>query len=161
MNRNGEKKIKNKLNKDIAYNAILCALYVATTAINPIGYGVFQFRLSEMLTVLPIHFKKLRIAIILGGVIANIMSPLGIIDIFCGLMVGTLFYYVIDRLNVNRFIKYLLYSIETGLIIGWELQLVYHMPFALTFFTTFIPEMILCIIGDLLAKKLKHYVSID
>lgn len=114
-----------------------------------------------MLTVLPIHFKKLRIAIILGGVIANIMSPLGIIDIFCGLMVGTLFYYVIDRLNVNRFIKYLLYSIETGLIIGWELQLVYHMPFALTFFTTFIPEMILCIIGDLLAKKLKHYVSID
>lgn len=27
--------------------------------------------------------------------------------------------------------------------------------------TIFIPEMILCIIGDLLAKKLKHYVSID
>lgn len=128
---------------------------------DPIGYGVFQFRVSELMTVFPVHFKKARIGLLLGVAIANAMSPLGFIDVFCGTLTAGLLYYLIDRLPVHNYIKYILYSLEVGLIIGWELQLVYHMPFALTFFTTFIPEMILCIIGDLLAKKLKHYVNID
>lgn len=142
----------------------MCKKYqgkVVATTINPIGYGVFQFRVSELMTVFPVHFKKARIGLLLGVAIANAMSPLGFIDVFCGTLTAGLLYYLIDRLPVHNYIKYILYSLEVGLIIGWELQLVYHMPFALTFFTTFIPEMILCIIGDLLAKKLKHYVSID
>lgn len=159
MNKNGGMLINR--NKTIAFNAVMCALYVVATTINPIGYGVFQFRVSELMTVFPVHFKKARIGLLLGVAIANAMSPLGFIDVFCGTLTAGLLYYLIDRLPVHNYIKYILYSLEVGLIIGWELQLVYNMPFVLTFFTTFIPEMILCVIGDLLAKKLKHYVNID
>lgn len=144
---------KKRKNSNIALNGVIASFYVVLTLINPISYGVFQFRISEILTVLPIHMKQTKIGIIIGLIIANSFSPLGLIDVFFGTATAIIFYYLIDKLKVNRFIKYILYCIEVGVLIGLELQIVYKVDFSITFFTTFLPQVVLCLLGDIFIKK--------
>lgn len=151
---------KNKeKNYSIALNGVLASLYVVLTLVNPISYGVFQFRISEALTILPIYKKETRLGIILGVIVANSFSPLGLIDVFFGTSTAFIFYYLIDKLNINRYIKYILYCIEVGAIIGLELQIVYKVDFCITFFTTFFPQIILCLLGDFLIKRFERRIN--
>lgn len=67
--------------------AVIAALYVAFTYVsNAMGlaYNSIQFRLSEILTVLPVFTPAAIPGLALGCLIANISSPFGIIDILCG-----------------------------------------------------------------------------
>lgn len=67
--------------------AVIAALYVALTYVsNALGlaYGAVQFRLSEILTVLPVFTPAAIPGLLIGCIIANITSPFGIIDIVCG-----------------------------------------------------------------------------
>ena len=71
--------------KKIAIIGIVAAIYaVATIAIAPIAYGPIQFRVSEILTLLafinPIYIPGL----VLGCIIANLFSPLGMVDVVVG-----------------------------------------------------------------------------
>ena len=148
--------------KNMTHNAILAAVYVCLTIVNPAGYGVFQFRTSEILVILPIFKRRFRGGILLGVAIANMFSPLGIIDVFCGVLVQAIFYYAIDYICDNstftrRGAKYLLFSAGVGVIIGAELAFVYGAPFGLTFFTTMVPEIIMCAIGDVVFSKVMKY----
>lgn len=66
---------------------MIAALYVALTYVsNALGlaYGAIQFRLSEVLTVLPVFTPAAIPGLLIGCIIANITSPFGIIDIVCG-----------------------------------------------------------------------------
>ncbi|MBQ8209396.1 MAG: QueT transporter family protein [Clostridia bacterium] len=67
--------------------AVIAALYVALTyASNALGlaYNAIQFRLSEILTVLPVFTPAAIPGLVIGCIIANLSSPFGIIDIICG-----------------------------------------------------------------------------
>lgn len=67
--------------------AVVAALYVALTyASNAVGlaYGAVQFRLSELLTVLPVFTPAAIPGLTIGCLVANLSSPLGIADILCG-----------------------------------------------------------------------------
>lgn len=71
----------------ITQAAVIAALYVALTYISSamgLAYNSVQFRLSEILTVLPIFTPAAIPGLTLGCFIANISSPFGIIDILCG-----------------------------------------------------------------------------
>ena len=66
---------------------MIAALYVALTYVsNALGlaYGAIQFRLSEVLTVLPVFTPAAIPGLLIGCIISNITSPFGIIDIVCG-----------------------------------------------------------------------------
>lgn len=71
----------------ITQAAVIAALYVALTHVsNALGlaYNSVQFRLSEILTVLPVFTPAAIPGLTIGCIIANCSSPFGIIDIVCG-----------------------------------------------------------------------------
>ena len=73
--------------RNITLIASIAALYVILT-VNPlffvISYGAVQFRISEMLTVLPYLTPYAIPGLFLGTMIANFFSTNGIIDVLVG-----------------------------------------------------------------------------
>lgn len=71
--------------RKIAFAAIVGAIYaVLTMVLAPIGYGPIQFRLSEVLCILPFFFPFSAWGLFVGCVIANLLSAYGIIDVVFG-----------------------------------------------------------------------------
>lgn len=73
--------------------AVIAALYVALTYVsNAMGlaYNSVQFRLSEILTVLPVFTPAAIPGLTLGCLISNISSPFGIVDMVCGTLASFL-----------------------------------------------------------------------
>ena len=75
-------KNKNKV-RDLAISAVIAALYAVLTyaaAAMNLAYGGVQFRFSEALTILPVFTPAAVPGVTLGCLIANLGSPLGIVD---------------------------------------------------------------------------------
>ena len=71
--------------RDLTLAALVAAAYAALTLALPgLGYGPVQIRLSEALTVLPFLFPAATPGIIVGCLVANLLSPYGMVDILCG-----------------------------------------------------------------------------
>lgn len=71
--------------RELTLAALVAAAYAALTLALPgLGYGPVQVRLSEALTVLPFLFPAATPGIIVGCLVANLLSPYGIVDIVCG-----------------------------------------------------------------------------
>lgn len=134
-------------NKKIAINGIIAAMYVAMTLINPISYGYIQFRISEIMIIYSLINKETRTGCLVGVAIANLFSPLGVIDVVAGVMTGVILYYAIDRIKAGNIIKCLMYSLECGIIIGAELYLVYKIPFVVSFASITVSQAIISLIA--------------
>lgn len=66
---------------------VIAALYVALTyAVFPVASGNIQFRISEMLTVLPLFYVEAVPALFVGCLIANLMTG-SVLDIFLGSLI--------------------------------------------------------------------------
>ena len=71
--------------RDIALNGIIAALYAVITFIgSPIAYGAIQFRIAEIFVLLCFWNRKLVIGLVIGCLISNAISPLGLLDVFFG-----------------------------------------------------------------------------
>ncbi len=71
--------------KKVILTALIAAVYAALTfAVSPISYGPLQFRISESLIMLAAFTPLAVPGLTLGCVLANLMSPYGIIDILLG-----------------------------------------------------------------------------
>ncbi len=77
--------MKNDVKK-LVTAAVIGALYAALTMVlAPISYGgVIEFRVSEALCVLPFFFPPAAVGLTVGCVIANLISPVGILDVIFG-----------------------------------------------------------------------------
>lgn len=64
--------------------AVIGAVYAALTMINPLAYGPIQFRVSEVLCILPFFLPISAVGLTIGCVISNLIGPYGIIDIVFG-----------------------------------------------------------------------------
>lgn len=74
----------NKI-KSIATTAIVAALYATVTmSLSFISYGPVQFRLAEIMTLLPLLNKKYILGLTLGCFLSNVLGTLGIVDIIFG-----------------------------------------------------------------------------
>ena len=109
--------------KNLTRLALVAAMYVTLTlAIEPLGYGAIQFRVSEVLVLLCFYRKDYSIALILGCLIANLFSPFGLYDIIFGTLATTVavipMYYM-----KNLFLAALLPVVSNGVIVGIELYL--------------------------------------
>lgn len=73
--------------RKITLIAAIAALYIILT-VNPfffaISYGAVQFRISEILTVLPYITPYAIPGLLIGTIVANFFSTNGIIDVFIG-----------------------------------------------------------------------------
>jgi uncharacterized membrane protein len=116
----------DKANK-LARAALIAGVYVVTTwVLTPISFGPIQFRFSEALTVLPILYPEAIPALFIGVMVANIFSPLGLVDILGGSMVTLIAAYITYRFR-DSFVAYLspvllnafLVSIYLHSVFGW------------------------------------------
>lgn len=79
------------IRKKFIYPALVGAVYAALTmALAPISYGSLQFRVSEVLCVLPFFLPETAIGLFLGCALANTISAAGILDIIFGSLASLL-----------------------------------------------------------------------
>ena len=73
--------------KQLVVSAATAALYVLLSLLSSalgLAYGPVQLRLSEALCVLPFLIPGTAPGLVLGCVIANLLSPYGVVDLICG-----------------------------------------------------------------------------
>jgi len=67
------------------FAGVVAALYASMTiAIAPAAYGPIQFRFAEVLCILPFFFPTTALGLFVGCLIANLLSPYGLLDIVAG-----------------------------------------------------------------------------
>ncbi len=75
---------KNKV-RELTMGAMLGAIYAVMTMVLPIPqYAGIQIRLAEALMVLPFLFPRSVSGLFVGCMIANLLSPYGLLDVIAG-----------------------------------------------------------------------------
>lgn len=125
--------MKNFFNtKNLVRTAMIAALYGCITwTISSLSYGPIQLRLTEVMVLLAFIDSGYIPGLVIGCIIANIFSPLGIVDMTFG-SAATLFAVLLVSKTKNLFIATLWPTICNGLIIGAELYFISKLPFFLS-----------------------------
>lgn len=134
--------------KNLCLCGIIAALYVALTLVNPISWGSLQFRIANILCVLPFISSKTAPGILSGIAIANFFSPLGMVDVLFGVAAEGVAYAVMvwgPGKKLPMAIKVLSLSLCVAVIVGAELTMVYQIPYLANMVSLFIST--LCITG--------------
>lgn len=137
---------------NIARLALVAAMYVALTfASQPLAYGLFNLRISEVLVLLCFYRKDYSISLILGCFIVNLLSPFGLYDIIFGTLATAIavipMYYM-----KNIYLAALLPIVSNGVIVGIELYL-FGNPLWLAMLMVALGELVVVgILGTLLFK---------
>lgn len=132
----------NELVSKLVKNAIVAALYmVLTLAIAPIAYGDVQFRVSEIMLLLMLINSTYAPGLILGCMLANLFSPLGIIDVFVGTSATALAVFFMSKTK-NQIIASLWPTLFNGIIVGLELYFVFDLPIIMSMVSVAIGEFV-------------------
>lgn len=104
--------------KDLTQAAVVAALYAALTMALPgPSFGYAQFRVAEALTVLPFLLPATAPGLAVGCLVANLLSPYGVVDILCGTAATALAAKLTGRMP-NRWLAPLPPVLCNGAIIG-------------------------------------------
>lgn len=144
--------------KNLVKTAMVAAVYGALTFfIAPISYGAIQFRLTEILVLLAFIDFGYVLGLVLGCVIANLFSPLGIADVVFG-SVATLIAVIMVGKTKNLLLSTIWPSLVNGLIIALELYFISKLPFLLSFAEVAIGEFVVvtCIGYPIFKNLLKN-----
>ena len=136
--------------RQLTLMGIIAALYVALCFIfAPISYGAVQFRIAEILIVLPFYNKKYSVPVILGTFISNILIY-GIYDMIFGTLATALVCLIIILFK-NKIIIAPAAAVINGIVIGLMLYFLFDDPNALWFImtTVAIGEFTVVLIGVL------------
>lgn len=118
--------------KNLVFSAIIAAIYAAVTiSLAPISYGPIQFRLSEMLVLLAFINRKYIPGLVLGCLLANLYSQLGVMDIVFGTLATYISVELVSRTK-NLLLASLWPVVVNGVIIGLMLNVLFQLPLFLT-----------------------------
>ena len=82
--------------KKITRIGVVAGLYAALTlALGFISYGPIQFRISEVMTLLPLFGKEYILSLTIGCFLANIIGPYGVPDIVLGTLATFISVYLV------------------------------------------------------------------
>ncbi|WP_335673712.1 QueT transporter family protein [Erysipelatoclostridium sp. AM42-17] len=136
-------------------NAMIAAIYaVLTLMLSPISYGEIQCRISEVIVFLAFYNKKYIPGLTVGCIIANLFSPLGMVDICFGTL-STIIVCIAMYKSKNHYVAAALGAIITGIIVGSELAYVYSIPFVINAIYVAIGEAIILFISAFIFKGLE------
>jgi len=111
--------------KNLTRLAIVAAMYVAVTlAVQPLAFGEIQFRFSEVLVLLCFYRKDYAPALIVGCLIANLFSPMGLMDIIFGTLATAVAVIPMYHMK-NIYLAALLPVVSNGIIVGIELTVAF------------------------------------
>lgn len=141
--------------KNMTRLALVAAMYaVLTVVIAPLAFGEIQFRFSEVLVLLCFYRKDYAPALIVGCFIANLFSPMGLMDIIFGTLATAAavipMYYM-----KNIYLAALLLIVSNGIIVGTELTIAFGTPIWLNMLSVAFGELVVVgIIGIIVFKLL-------
>ncbi|MBC6150103.1 QueT transporter family protein [Listeria booriae] len=148
--------------KRLTTTAIIAALYVTITVVlGAFSFGAIQIRVGEMFNHFAVFNKKYIIPVTIGCAIANIFSPLGIIDVLVGttqtflmLSIAYLIYRKVESVKVRMVINTIVCSLMM-FIIAWELVYVLGLPFWFSYLTVAIGEAISMTLGGIVIYQIQ------
>ena len=77
--------------RKIVFAGVVAALYATLTiVVAPIAYGPLQFRIAEVLCILPFFFPFTIWGLFVGCIVANLLSPYGMLDVVVGSLASLL-----------------------------------------------------------------------
>lgn len=108
--------------------ALIAALYVVLTLLfAPLSYNYLQFRISEVLTVLPFFTPLAVPGLFIGAVISNWYSSFGIADVIFGGLASLIAAWLTSKMP-NRWLAPLPPVIVNAIIIGIMLGTIADIP---------------------------------
>ncbi|MGE8034445.1 QueT transporter family protein [Lysinibacillus sp. NPDC093692] len=153
---------------ELTKTALVAALYVAVTVLlSVISFGAVQLRLSEMFNYLALYNKRYVVAVTLGVVLANFMSPTWILDVPIGGIATFLVLVLCRRLTKNitndlvkMVITALIFAISMFTVAG-QLTILYDFPFWATWFTVGIGELLSMTVGGMTIYLLNKKIDLS
>lgn len=150
--------------KDLTLAAVVAALYAALTLALPgPSYGYAQLRVAEALTVLPFLFPATAPGLMVGCLVANLLSPYGMVDVVCGTSATALAAFLTMKMP-NKWLAPLPPVLCNGIIVGGMLAW-YEAGFGPNFWPMFalsgpgvaLGELAACyVLGGILLKVLPN-----
>lgn len=142
---------------DLTKVGLVAALYVAVTLIlSVISFGAIQLRLSEMFNYLALFHKRYILAVALGVVIVNFMSPMWFLDVPIG-GIATFLVLILSRsltkhikdLKIKMAITAIIFALSMFTVAG-QLHIVFDLPFWATYLTVGLGELLSMTIGGII-----------
>ena len=142
--------------------ALVAGLYVTVTVmLSVISFGPVQLRLSEMFNYLALFHKRYVIAVTLGVVLANFMSPTWILDVPIG-GIATFIVLLICRSAAGKIasvagkfsVTAIIFALSMFTVAG-QLAILYGLPFWPTYLTVGIGELLSMTVGGIAI----HYMN--
>lgn len=140
--------------KYLARSAIIASIYVVLVALNPVSYGALQLRVGGIMCAIPFFNKKYTPAIVIGVILSNLASPLGLTDVVVGSFSTFVSYLIAENVS-NAYIKALIYSLIVSSAVASMLHYFLHVPILLTFVSLVVSNGVILILGVLLFSKNK------
>jgi uncharacterized membrane protein len=144
----------------IARAAVIGALYAALTlALQPISFGLIQFRVAEALTVLSFYTPAAIPGLFVGCLLANIVGGLGIIDIVFGSLATLVAAYMTYKIK-NRYLAPLPPVLVNALVVGPIVAYYVEVPFYIGMIYVGLGQLVVCYaLGLPLLMALKPYTT--
>ena len=138
----------------LATNALIGAIYIlATTMLAPISYGAVQFRMAEVLMLLPFYNKNYSYGIAIGCLVANMFSPLGIIDVVVGTGSSILVLWLYTKVK-SIWSAVAITTLSCSIFVGSTLYFVLGVPPLFAYVYVGFGELVVLLIGVALFKTL-------
>ena len=152
--------------QSIAKIGLVTGLYIVITLfLSVISFGALQLRLSEMFNFLSLYNRKYVWAVTLGVAIANIFSPLGVIDVVVGsictflvLQFNLFITHKIQSMKVKLVVTTVLFSISMFTVAG-QLTIIYQAPFFINWLAIGMGELFSMSVGGVLIHWLSKRID--
>ena len=143
--------------RSVCLSAMIAALYAALTLLlAPISYGAIQCRISEAMTLLPILLPQAIPGLVIGCLVANLLSPVAIWDEIFGTL-ATLFAALgTYKLRKKPLLAALSPVVANGVIVGVMLAVFYALPLWMTMLEVAVGEAVAVALGFILLAALRR-----
>ena len=142
--------------RSVCLSAMIAALYAALTLLlAPISYGAIQCRISEAMTLLPILLPQAIPGLVIGCLVANLLSPVAIWDVIFGTLATLIAALGTYWLRKKPLLAALCPVVANGIIVGVMLAVFYALPLWLTMLEVAVGEAVAVALGFILLAALR------
>ena len=142
--------------RSVCLSAMIAALYAALTLLlAPISYGTIQCRISEAMTLLPILLPQAIPGLVIGCLVANLLSPVAIWDVIFGTLATLIAALGTYQLRKKPLLAALCPVVANGIIVGVMLAVFYALPLWLTMLEVAVGEAVAVALGFILLAALR------
>ncbi|AIF44957.1 QueT transporter family protein [Virgibacillus halodenitrificans] len=148
--------------------ALIVALYVVVTAWFAVfSFGAIQLRMSEMFNYLALYHKRYVLAVTLGVVFANFMSPTWMLDVPIGGL-ATFLVLILCRAATKNISNQIVKMAVTAVIfalsmftVAGQLSIMLDLPFFYTWLTVGLGELLSMTVGGFFVYMLSKKIDLS